>query len=91
MKILNLDYLSLDRPLNTLSGGEKQRLYLLSRLLKDVEDTFIVFENLSFGLSPREILRLGQFLQSLVQKNNTIVIIDADPLFASLAHSEISF
>lgn len=91
MKILNLDYLSLDRPLNTLSGGEKQRLYLLSKLLKDVEDTFIVFENLSFGLSPREILRLGQFLQSLVQKNNTIVIIDADPLFASLAHSEILF
>lgn len=91
MKVLNLDYLSLDRPLSTLSGGEKQRLYLLSRLLKDVEETFVVFENLSFGLSSREILQLGQFLQSLVLKKNTIIIIDADPLFGQLAHSELRF
>ena len=91
MKILNLDYLSLDRPLNTLSGGEKQRLYLLSKLLRDIEESLIIFENLSFGLSAREIVRVGNFLRDLSQKNNTLVVIDSEPLFARIAHSEMLF
>lgn len=91
MKILNLDYLSLERPLNSLSGGERQRLYLLSKLLKDIEESLIVFENLSFGLSSKEILRVGEFLRDLAQKNNTLVVIDAEPLFGKIAHAEMVF
>lgn len=91
MKILNLDYLSLDRQLNTLSGGEKQRLYLLSKLLRDIEESLIIFENLSFGLSAREIVRVGNFLRDLSHKNNTLVVIDSESLFAKIAHSEVLF
>ncbi len=91
LKILNLDYLSLDRPLNSLSGGEKQRLYLLSKLLKNLESSLVIFENLSFGLSEKELIRLGQFLKDLSLRGNTLVVIDSDPIFSKFADSELIF
>ncbi|MBY0516173.1 MAG: hypothetical protein K2P81_04655 [Bacteriovoracaceae bacterium] len=91
LKILNLEYLSLDRPINTLSGGEKQRLYLLSCLLKNLEDSLVIFENLSFGLASSDLIRIGLFLRDLSQRNNTLIIIDSDPLFAQLADSQLIF
>jgi excinuclease ABC subunit A len=91
LKILNLDYLSLDRPLNSLSGGEKQRLYLLSKLLKNIESSLVVFENLSFGLSEKELIRIGQFLKDLSLRGNTLVVIDSDPIFSKFSDSELIF
>jgi ABC-type multidrug transport system fused ATPase/permease subunit len=78
LKILNLDYLSLDRALNSLSGGEKQRIYLLSKLLKQVQNSLLIFENISFGLSERELKQLGMFLQDMVQLKNTVVVVEHD-------------
>lgn len=91
LKILNLDYLSLDRPLNTLSGGEKQRIFLLSKLLKRIQNSLIIFENISFGLSERELLQLGLFLNDLVLLKNTIVIIDSSHYFKYLASWQLQF
>lgn len=91
LKILNLDYLSLDRALNSLSGGEKQRIYLLSKLLKNIQNSLVIFENISFGLSERELKLLGTFLGELVQFNNTIVIIDASTCFQYLAPWKLHF
>ncbi len=91
LKILNLDYLSLERPLNSLSGGERQRLYLLSKLLTDVEESLLVFENLSFGLSTRELDRVGRFLLELTHRHNTLLVIDSDPYFAKLAQAQLVF
>lgn len=91
LKILNLDYLSLDRPLNSLSGGEKQRIYLLSQLMKTIKNSLVVFENLSFGLSERELKMMGHFLQDLVHLNNTLVIIDTSSCFKHLAASQLHF
>ena len=91
LKILNLDYLSLDRALNSLSGGEKQRVYLLSKLLKNIQNSLLIFENLSFGLSEKELKMVGVFLQDLVLLNNTIVIIDASTCFKYLATSKLEF
>ena len=91
LKILNLDYLSLDRTLNSLSGGEKQRIFLLSKLLKNIQNSFLVFENISFGLSERELQQLGIFLNDLVNLKNTIVVIDASPCFKYLATSRLNF
>lgn len=91
LKILNLDYLSLERQVNSLSGGEKQRLYLLCQFLKDMRGTLVVVENLSFGLSPREIVRVGQFLTDLAKLGNTVVVIDSDPLFGKIAQTELVF
>jgi excinuclease ABC subunit A len=91
LKILNLDYLSLDRGLGSLSGGEKQRIFLLSKLLKSIQNSLLVFENISFGLSERELQHLGRFLQDLVQLNNTIVVIDASNCFKHLANWQLEF
>ncbi len=91
LKILNLDYLSLDRGLNTLSGGEKQRVYLLSKLMKTIQNSLLIFENLSFGLSEKELKMLGVFLQDLLQLKNTIIIIDSSSCFKHLATSKIEF
>jgi excinuclease ABC subunit A len=91
LKILNLDYLSLDRALNSLSGGEKQRIFLLSKLLKNIQNSLLVFENISFGLSDKELKLLGTFLEDLVQLKNTIVIIDASNSFRHLAHWQLQF
>lgn len=91
LKILNLDYLSLDRSLNSLSGGEKQRIYLLSKLLKTIQNSLLIFENLSFGLSDRELKMLGHFLQELLHLKNTILILDSSPSFKHLASSRLQF
>jgi excinuclease ABC subunit A len=91
LKILNLDYLSLDRALNSLSGGEKQRIFLLSKLLKNIQNSLLVFENISFGLSERELKLLGNFLVDLVQLRNTIVVIDASNCFKHLASWQLLF
>jgi excinuclease ABC subunit A len=69
----------------SLSGGEKQRIYLLSKLQKNLSNSFLLFENLSFGLSEKELVKTAEFLQSLLDQNNTIVIIDQHPLFQSIA------
>jgi excinuclease ABC subunit A len=91
LKILNLDYLSLDRQINSLSGGEKQRIYLLNKLQKSLTESIIFFENISFGLSKLELIKLCEFLQNLSMKNNTIVIIDQDQNFANIAGHIIEF
>jgi excinuclease ABC subunit A len=91
LKILNLDYLSLDRGLNSLSGGEKQRVFLLSKLLRNIQNSLLVFENISFGLSEKELKLLGTFLEDLVHLKNTIVIIDASNCFKHLAQWQLKF
>ncbi len=91
LKILNLDYLSLDRPLNSLSGGEKQRIFLLSKLLKNIQNSLLVFENISFGLSEKELKNLGSFLGELIQFKNTVVVIDSSSCFRYLGDWELQF
>ena len=91
MKLLNLDYLSLDRQITSLSGGEKQRIYLLSKLQKNITNSIIFFENISFGLSVVELEKLCVFLQDLAQNGNTIVVIDQNPIFSTISNKNIKF
>jgi excinuclease ABC subunit A len=91
LKMLNLDYLSLDRSLNSLSGGEKQRIYLLSKLLKSIENSLIILENISFGLSHRELDSLGHLISSLIPLKNTVIIIDSSAYFKSIASYQLNF
>tara|TARA_Y100000780_G_scaffold232593_1_gene268271 strand:+ start:131026 stop:133593 length:2568 start_codon:yes stop_codon:yes gene_type:complete len=91
LKILKLDYLSLDRAVNSLSGGERQRLYLLSQLQKEIYNSFLVFENLSFGLSRRELQAVSLFLQKLTSQNNTIVLIDQNDFYKHVASHTLEF
>ncbi len=90
MKLLNLDYLSLDRTIQSLSGGEKQRIYLLSKLTSKIENNLIVFENISFGLSDIEQYKLALFLQKL-SIINTVVVIDQSNLLKAASSYSIDF
>lgn len=91
LKLLKLEYLSLDRKINSLSGGERQRIYLLSKLLKRVDNSILFFENLSFGLSDQEVYSLAKFLQDLCSEGNTAVIIDQHHLFKTAATYTLDF
>lgn len=90
-KILKLDYLSLDRTLTSLSGGERQRLQLLTLLDKKIENTLIIFQNLTSGLSYHEFVPLSELLHQLAGNGNTLVIIDQNPFFDRIAHHQIEF
>ncbi len=90
-KKLNLDYLSLDRKVGSLSGGEKQRIYLLSKLIGNKKNQVIILENLSFGLSSLEIHKVGQFIKDLSLLGSTIILLDHNKEFLFFADYEISF
>ncbi len=91
MEILNLDYLSLNRQINSLSGGEKQRIYLLNKLQKNISNSILIFENISFGLSNVELEKLCQLLNDLVLNNNTIILIDQNKIFEKISGHIVKF
>lgn len=90
-KILKLDYLNLDRSLSSLSGGERQRLQLISLLDKKTEGALIIFENLTSGLSHHELPPLADLLNGLAKYDNTIIVIDQNPLLEQMAQVKIDF
>ncbi len=90
VELLNLSYLSLDRPLSTLSGGERMRIKLLSQLSTKIENSFLFFDNISSGLSTPEIEKIFDFIDSLKHQGNTIFIVDQNPVLLKRAPHVIS-
>lgn len=91
LKLLNLDYLSLSREIPSLSGGEKQRINLLGKLQGKIENSLLFFENISFGLSWREVNRVGSLLRVLAERGNTIVVLDQNPGLQRVSDFELHF
>ena len=89
LSLLKLNYLSLGRSLNTLSGGERQRLKLFSLLQKNIKNSVIFFENVSFGISKQEIYNFSFVFERLRNEGNTIILIDSAPEFAHMSDEEI--
>jgi excinuclease ABC subunit A len=89
--ILNLGHLSLDREVQSLSGGEAARLKLLLALQGAIENKIIILENVSLGLSTRELVKISTLLGDLLSKNNTVLLIDQNELFRNFAHFDIHF
>lgn len=81
LDILNLGYLSPDRSIPSLSGGERLRVKFLNTLQSDVRDSLLYFSNISYGLSVIELLRVRSLLLGLLKNNNTIVLCDSHPIF----------
>jgi excinuclease ABC subunit A len=82
---VGLDYLSLDRPSATLSGGESQRIALAAALGTGLVGTLFVLDEPSVGLHPRDTDRLIGILRALRDQGNTVVVVEHDPAIVGAA------
>lgn len=76
---IGLGYLSLDRPTDTLSGGEAQRVKLVKHLNGSLVDVLYIFDEPSVGLHPRDVHRLNDLLRKLRDQGNTVLVVEHDP------------
>ena len=76
---IGLDYLTLDRETDTLSGGESQRVKMVKHLSGSLVDVTYIFDEPSVGLHPRDVNRLNTLLQKLRDKGNTVIVVEHDP------------
>ena len=85
MENVGLEYMSLNRKANTLSGGEAQRIRLASQLGSGLVGALYVLDEPTIGLHQRDNNRLIQTLQHLRNLGNTIVVVehDEDTIFSS--------
>lgn len=76
---IGLEYLSLNRETDTLSGGESQRVKIVKHLSSSLSDVMYIFDEPSVGLHPRDVHRLNDLLQKLRDKGNTVIVVEHDP------------
>jgi excinuclease ABC subunit A len=75
---VGLDYLSLDRPSATLSGGEAQRIRLATQIGAGLVGVLYVLDEPSIGLHQRDNHRLIQTLVRLKELGNTLIVVEHD-------------
>ena len=75
---VGLDYLSLDRPSGTLSGGEMQRIRLATQIGSGLTGVLYVLDEPTIGLHPRDNERLISTLKGLRERGNTVVVVEHD-------------
>lgn len=75
---VGLSYLTLSRPCNTLSGGESQRINLVTALGSSLVGSLYILDEPSIGLHPRDTDRLISVLRSLRDIGNTVVVVEHD-------------
>jgi len=76
---IGLGYLTLDRPTDTLSGGESQRVKMVKHLNGSLVDVMYIFDEPSIGLHPRDVHRLNDLLAKLRDQGNTVIVVEHDP------------
>lgn len=75
---VGLEYLTLNRQSNTLSGGESQRINLATSLGSALVGSLYILDEPSIGLHPRDTARLIKVLRRLQQLGNTVVVVEHD-------------
>lgn len=75
---VGLDYLTLNRPSNTLSGGESQRVSLSTALGSPLVGSLYILDEPSIGLHSRDTDRLIYVLSDLRDEGNTVVVVEHD-------------
>jgi excinuclease ABC subunit A len=75
---VGLDYLTLDRPAATLSGGEGQRIRLATQIGSGLVGVLYILDEPSIGLHQRDNRRLLQTLLRLRDMGNTVVVVEHD-------------
>jgi excinuclease ABC subunit A len=75
---VGLDYLNLDRPARTLSGGESQRIRLATQIGTQLVGVLYVLDEPSIGLHPRDNHRLIDSLRLLRDLGNSVIVVEHD-------------
>ena len=75
---VGLGYLTLNRTSNTLSGGESQRINLVTALGSSLVGSLYILDEPSIGLHPRDTERLIAVLRKLRDIGNTVVVVEHD-------------
>jgi excinuclease ABC subunit A len=78
LSTVGLDYLSLDRPLRTLSGGGAQRVTLTTALGSSLVNMLYVLDEPSVGQHPQDTGRLIEVIERLRDRGNTVVAVEHD-------------
>ncbi|MDH5563091.1 MAG: excinuclease ABC subunit UvrA [Nitrospirota bacterium] len=76
---VGLDYLTLNREMRTLSGGEAQRIHLATQLGCQLVGTQYVLDEPTIGLHPRDTEAMGMILRELAERGNTVIMVEHDP------------
>lgn len=78
MMDVGLEYLTLNRASNTLSGGESQRISLVTSLGSSLVGSLYILDEPSIGLHSRDTDRLIHILRSLKEIGNTVIVVEHD-------------
>jgi len=77
---VGLNYLTLDRRLRTLSGGEAQRVTLTKALGSSLVNMLYVLDEPSVGLHPQDVDRLYRSIRDLRDRKNTVVVVEHEEM-----------
>lgn len=76
-KKLGIDYLTFDRPVNELSGGEYQRVRIIAQLRNiKIHGAIYIIDEPSIGLHPKDIDNLIDILYKIKNLNNTVIVVE---------------
>lgn len=75
---VGVDYLTLSRSSNTLSGGEAQRIRLAVQIKSDLTGVIYVLDEPTTGLHSRDTVRLVRAMKKLQSANNTLIVVEHD-------------
>jgi excinuclease UvrABC ATPase subunit len=76
---IGVGYLSLERPVGTLSGGESQRVKMARQLDCNLVDLLYVLDEPTIGLHPRDTEKLISLLYELKNRGNSVFVVEHDP------------
>ena len=82
---LGLSYISLDRPANTLSTGELQRVQIAKTLKNRTTGVLYVLDEPSIGLHPNNVDGLISVIKRLIEDGNSIILVDHDTKILGIA------
>ena len=75
---IGLDYLTLNRPSNTLSGGESQRIRLSNQIGSDLMGMLYVLDEPTIGLHPYDNIKMIRTLERLRDLGNSVIVVEHD-------------
>lgn len=82
---IGLQYLTLDRPTDTLSGGESQRIKMVKHLGNSLIDLLYIFDEPSIGLHPHDLQNIAEIIKQIRDKGNTVLVVEHDPDLIKIA------